>query len=95
MEKIGSKSLFYLSLCIVLYFSFLFANAYIIKSDNIIIGYIQNTITIPMLLTQLILFIISVKHCIRDKFKLREYSFWAFVILFISNIVTLGSIILK
>ncbi|HTO16343.1 MAG TPA: hypothetical protein VLZ83_11260 [Edaphocola sp.] len=93
-EKISNKNLFYFSLGIAGYFLLLFVNAYIIKSDFILIGVFQELLTIPMLIIQLFLLFISIKHCIKDEFRIKEYSFWAFSILLVSNLSTLGSLII-
>ncbi len=93
-EIISNKNLFYFSLLTAGYFILLCVNAYIIKSDFILIGVLQELLTLPMLIIQLFLFLISIKHCIKDKFRIRQYSFWAFSILLVGNLSTLGSLII-
>ena len=89
-KKINNNQLFITSLIISGYFAFLFLNAYVIKLENVIIGVIQELVTIPALLILLFLFFFSIKRSIRDKFSIKEYSFWAFVVLFVTVIVTFG-----
>ena len=89
-KKINNNQLFITSLIISGYFAFLFLNAYVIKLENVIIGVIQELVTIPALLILLFLFFFSIKRSIRDKFSIKEYSFWAFVVLFVMVIVTFG-----
>ncbi len=93
-EIICNKNLFYFRLLTAGYFILLCVNAYIIKSECILIGIIQELLTIPMLLIQIFLFILSIKYCIKNKFRIKEYTFWAFPILLVSNSFTLGSLII-
>jgi hypothetical protein len=93
MQKlINSKNLFYFSFAIAGYFLLLYINGYIIKSEHILIGFFQNLLTIPMLIIQLLALFVSIKFCIKEKFQIKKYSFWAFFILLISSLFTLGSI---
>lgn len=94
LEKIDSKKLFYISSCIAGYFLLLCINAYILKSDFILIGYFQELLTIPMLLIQLFLFIFSIKYCIKDKFRVNKYPFWTFFVLLVSILFTFGSLLI-
>jgi hypothetical protein len=91
----NSKKLFYASLVVVGYFLFLFLNAYLIKSKFVLIGVFQELITIPMLLGQLILFGFSIKYSISDKFSMKKYSTWSFIILLVSILSTWGSFFRK
>ncbi len=93
-EKISSKNLFFFSLGIAEYFMFLCLNTYLIKSEHLLVGIMQETCTIPMLVIQLFLLFLSLNYCIKDKFRIMKYSFWAFLISIISNLLTLGSIII-
>jgi len=94
LEKINNKKLFYLSFCIAGYFLLLFINAYIIKSNFILIGIFQELLTIPMLIVLLFLFILSVKYSVADKFRIKKYSFWTFLILLVTILLTFGSLFL-
>ena len=93
-KKINNNQLFITSLIISGYFAFLFLNTYVIKLENVIIGVIQELVTIPALLILLFLFFFSIKRSIRDKFSIKEYSFWAFGVLFVTVIVTFGSFVI-
>ncbi len=90
-----TKQLFYLSLIIIVYFVILITNAYIIKCENTLVRVIQEYLTLPILLSQLVILGVSIKFVMEDKFKVKTYSFWTFVLMFISSLCTFLSIILK
>jgi hypothetical protein len=92
-EILNEKILFYLSVTIGVYFILLSLDAYVLKSGNILVGIIRESLTIPMLILQIILLVLAITYCIQDRFRINEYSFWAFSILIISNLLTLGSIL--
>ena len=89
-EKSGGETFFVLSCVVVGYFSFLFINAYVLKSNFFLISVIAEIITIPMMLLQFVIFILSIFNMIKDKFQGENtYSFWSFLILLISNVIIL------
>lgn len=81
--------IFYLSLFCLVFFSMLLMNTYIIKSENTIFGALQETLTIPMLLGNLVIFIFSLKTFIRTKFNNNFNT----VSLVISSIILVISIV--
>lgn len=91
LEKFTGKKFFFVSLVVVGYFCVLCLNAYIIKSDFIFIGIFQEALTLPLMLFQLILLILSILHCIKDKFRVKTYSFWSFFILLTSSLFIINS----
>jgi len=93
-KKINIKKLFYLSFCIAGYFLLLGINAFIVKSNFILIGFFQELLTIPMLIVLLIVFILSVKYSVDDKFRIKKYSFWTFLISSVTLLLTFGSLFL-
>ena len=93
-EKFPAKILFFVSLGVVGYFCLLCLNANMIKSDFVLIGVFQELLTLPLLLVQLILFILSIIYCINNKFRFKSYSLWAFFILLVGNSIFLGSLII-
>ena len=95
LEKFTSEKLFFVSLAVVGYFCLLCLNAYVIKSSFVLIGVFQELLTLPLLLFQLVLLVLSIMHCINDKFRIKTYSLWTFLILLISNSIFLGSIIIS
>lgn len=86
VEKFTGKIFFFVSLCVVGYFCLLCLNAYVVKSDFILIGFVQELLTLPLILFQLVLFILSILHCMKDQFRIKRYSFWSFFVLLVSNL---------
>ena len=94
IKKINIKFLFYTSLVLLGYFSLLYLNGYVIKSDAFAIQFVQELLTVPMLLVEFILFFLALTLWIRDKFSVKHYSFWTFLIVFISSLFTWGSFLI-
>lgn len=94
INKINIKFLFYISLVLLGYFSLLYLNGYIIKSDSFVIEFLQELLTVPMLLIELVLFFLALVLWVRDKFSVKSYSFWTFLIVFISSFFTWGSFLI-
>ena len=92
---ITPKILFYVSLCVIGYFCLLCMNAYIIKSNFFLIGVLQEILTLPLLFIQFVLLFVSMQYCFNDKFKIKSYSLWTFILLLISNFYFLGSFIIS
>ena len=96
MKKLfEGKTLFFVSLGVVGYFCLVCLNTYIVKSDFVLIGVFQEMLTLPLLLFQLVLLVLSVINCIKDKFRIKTYSFYSFIILLVSNSYFLGSLIMS
>ena len=93
LQKTTSKKLFFISLAVVGYFCLLYLNGYIIKSDLFIIGVIQESLTIPLIIIQFVLLVISIFCCIKDKFHVNRYSFWSLIILLANNLFVIWSFI--
>ena len=90
------KIFFWVSLGVVGYFCLLFLNAYVVKSDFVLIGIFQEMWTLPlMFLIQPGLLVFSIIHCIKEKFRISLWSFFAFLILLISNLFCLCSFFLS
>lgn len=87
------KLIFIISLIITVYFLSLFLNAYVIEFENGLFRFIGELITIPILIGQLFVLVISIKYTIEDKFSLKTYSFWAFILSGITSIWTFTSLI--
>ena len=90
--KSNGRELFYASSFTAAYFLLLMLNAYWIKSENIIVGFIQNLFTIPILMAQIILLFVALWFCFSDRVSTNSYPFWAFIFLLLTNILTLGSL---
>ena len=97
-EIFSGKKLFFASLGVVGYFCFLILDYYILHIDKPIkhlIQFIHELIGLPLLfLVQPTLLVFSIIHCVKDKFRIKTYSFWSFLILLVSNAYFGGGIII-
>ena len=95
-EKLVGKGFFLMSLSVVGYFCLLYLNAYVIKADFVLIGFFQEILTFPFLiLVQPTLLVLSFVSFVENKFRIKTYSFWSFLILLVSNVFFLGDFILS
>jgi len=92
-EKFAGKRFFFVSLGVVGYFCLLCLNVFVIKSDFVLIGVFREIFTLPLLLLQFVLLVLSIMHCIKDKYRIKTFSFWSFLILLASNAFCIGSFI--
>ncbi len=99
MEKdkifISGKTIFGLSIGVLIYLSFLFLNSNTFKLDYVIIGVLQEILTIPIIIGQLILLIFAYLNFRKDNYSLRSYGFLSLIVLIITNVFIWGSFILK
>lgn len=65
------------------------------KFENIILGMFQETLTIPMLIFQVVLLVIAFKRTVKDKFAIKNVAFWSFVLMMGSSFATLGTLIFE
>jgi hypothetical protein len=92
LRNFAGKKFFFVSLGTAGYFCFLLLNAYVIKSNFVLIGVIQEMATLPlMFFVQPALLVLSIILCINEKFQIKSYSFGAFFILLASNSFCLGN----
>lgn len=94
IKLFSEKKLFWISLAVILYFCLLYLNAYCVKSEIVLIGWFQELLTIPFILFQFILLILSILYCIKGKFRVNSYSFWSFIILLINTLFVIWSFLL-
>ncbi len=94
LKRFAGKRFFFLSLGVVGYFCLLYLNAYVIKSDFVLIEFFQEILTLPLICVQFVLFIFSIIYCIRDRFRIKTYSFWMFFILLVNNSFVIGSFVM-
>jgi len=94
-EVFTPKRLFFVSLGVVGYFCLLYLNAYVVKSDFVLIGVFQEMLTLPLLFAQLALWVVSIIYSIKEKFRVKSYSFWTFLILLLNNTFCIGSLFLS
>jgi hypothetical protein len=79
------KDIFALSICALLYFSFLALNAYYFKFQYIAIGFIQELFTIPIIIGQLVLLVVSFIRFKRINYSIKSWTFVSMIILFALN----------
>lgn len=85
VATISDKNIFALSICALLYFSFLFLNAVYFKFESSFISFIQELFTIPIIIGQLILLVLAWKRFKRSNFSIRTLTFVSMIILVASN----------
>lgn len=91
MKTITNNQLLTASLVVTGFFSCLFLNAYVVKLNTPVLGAIQEMITLPFLVAQVVLFTV-VSTRLPKKGSLRDLPLLAsFTMLFISVTVTFGS----
>jgi cytochrome c oxidase subunit IV len=74
------KALLILSLFVFLYFAFLIL-IYELKYDAVIIGVFREMLTIPFMVLLVILLVLSTITFIKEKFKIKSYTFYSLIIL--------------
>ena len=98
IEKFKSKRFFFVTLGVVGYFCLLLLVSNI-KIDNVfitqIIRFVGEITLLPLMFLVIpALLILSIIYCIKDKFRIKNYSFWSFLILLISNVFWIASFII-
>jgi hypothetical protein len=97
LELFAGKRLFFLSLVVVGFFCFIILEWYLHNLGfeiNPVWGALGNMLMIPMVFVLYPgLLILSLIHCIHEKFRIKSWSFWSFFILLVSNPFFVGSII--
>lgn len=86
-----SKILFYISVLSSIYFLLLVLNRYVFKCEFVLIGVVQELITIPIMFAQFIICIASLIYWVKDGFRINEYSLWAFVISICNSLIIIGT----
>ena len=75
------KILFHVSWLTSIYFVFLALTTYgLIKFEFVLFGVIREIISIPLMITQLVICGWSLYWLIKEDLRLKEYLFWVFVI---------------
>ena len=89
--KLTNRKLFYASVFISCYFILLTLNQYFVRLKYVIIGVVQELLTIPLLILQLVLLFIAIKRwATEDSFSVIKLPFWAALVLLINSFWTLG-----
>lgn len=90
----GSKTIFILCILVLMYFGFLLLNSEVFKFDFVLIGVLQEVLTLPIMFGQLLLVIFSIKNFIESKYSYKTYPIWSLLILLVVNIFIWGSFII-
>lgn len=86
------KTLFYLSMMVVCYFAILFMNAYWLKINSPVFSFLQELLTIPVLLLQGILLVITTYKTVIKRVNSRQVKITLFFLI-VTSIVTYGSLL--
>ncbi len=94
LQKLKNESIILgLSILISSFFLFLFMNANYFNINSILLGVVQELITLPMMLLLLILLIYTAFRLIKSKSKFDLKILTAFIILLVCTYYTWGSIL--
>ncbi len=64
-----------------MFFGLLFFNAYVLKSESVLMGAVREMLTIPMLLLLGFLIYFSIKFSLKDRFSIKKTSIWSLAML--------------
>lgn len=85
MKAITNKRLFFTSIMLAAYFSFLYLNAYVFKSRNVLIGVVQEMITLPILVVLVFFLGLAIQRFIDERFGGTMYLSAALIVLLITT----------
>jgi hypothetical protein len=88
---LSSKMVFKATLIVFFYLAFLFLNAETIKLNFAIISVMQEILTIPIIIAELILCYFAFYYFRKSNYSLSTYGFYSIVILLIINVFIWGS----
>ena len=91
-QVLSDKNLFFASLAIVSFFSFLYLDAHYFKIDAVLIGVFQELLTLPLMLIQVALLVFAFMNFISNKYSFKNYSIWSVGLLLTSSMLTWGSL---
>ncbi len=89
------KLLFGLCLALLSYFVLLNLNSYYRHFSFVLIGVVQEMVTIPFMFFELALLFIPIKSFISTKFSVKQYPFYSLLVLTISILISWGSFFLS
>lgn len=92
--SLTTKALFHLSWLSTLYFLFIALDTLVIKSHSVIVSYIREIITIPLIFAQVAICIWSLNQCIKGEASVKELVLWLFIISFCNSVLTIISFFL-
>lgn len=89
----NDKTLLRLSCLIASFFAFLFLNSTFFEFKVLLISVVQEIVTIPLMIGQVILLVITVKR-LSANFSWLSLNFYSAVVLTVSTLLTWGSLLL-
>ncbi len=75
-----TRILFHASWISTCYFLLLALNYYVIKNTAVWLGAVQELITLPIILMQLVLFAAALVYWVKDNYRIKTYAFWTMII---------------
>jgi len=94
-RTINDKKMLALSICALLYFSFLLLNSEYFKIESTAISVIQEIITIPIIIGQFVLLVLVCKQFRRNSYSIKTWTFVSMIILAASNCFVFVSFVSK
>ena len=85
-KSINDKNIFALSICALLYFGFLHLNATNFKLEYAAISFLQELLTIPIIIGQLMLLVLSWIHFKQNSYSIKSLAFASMILLTASNV---------
>ena len=86
-----NKTIFFVSVAIVLYLLFLYLNAHVLKLNYVLIGVLQELLTIPVVFLQAALLILTIIKITRNGLLKEPYLYGSFSLLSISLFFVVSS----
>ena len=84
-RTIIDRNILALSIFVLLYFTFLLLNSAYFKIDSVVMGFIQELVTIPIIIGQLVLLVLAWKKFKQSNYLIRTWTFVSVIILVASN----------
>ncbi|RYF77893.1 MAG: hypothetical protein EOO39_02835 [Cytophagaceae bacterium] len=89
-----NRTLFFVSVAIAVYLLSLYLNGYVLKLDYVLIGVLQELLTIPVLVLLVVLFIFTIIRITRSGTLKGPYLYGAFSLLSVSLVSIVSSFFL-
>ncbi|MEZ0486907.1 hypothetical protein [Fibrella aquatica] len=85
-----NKTLFFASVAVVCYLLLLYFNAHILKFDYVLIGVLQELLTIPVMILLVVLLVIATTRIVRKDQLRGPYLYGSFSLLSISLVLVVS-----
>jgi hypothetical protein len=86
-----NKTLFFSSIAVVLYFVLLYFNGYVLKLDYVLIGALQELLTIPVMILLVVLLVVTITRITRKSTSKEPYLYGALSLLSVSLVFVISS----